>query len=161
MKTYLKHPYKKSLTTIYYSSSDILSHFSSYVNFQQRIIQSSTKQQHLLSLSQPLQIKHVHSEKDSLKEQWHSDSLLQEQQQQSNSKLIKNRSFSISMASPTIDKGRCLRYKSDLQKKPLLQPTSTISVDEHRQSSLSIWVSVSLLLLFILYLIYRRRQNKF
>ncbi|CAF3751188.1 unnamed protein product [Rotaria sp. Silwood1] len=65
------------------------------------------------------------------------------------------------MASPTIDKGRCLRYKSDLQKKPLLQPTSTISVDEHRQSSLSIWISVSLLLLFILYLIYRRRQNKF
>ncbi|CAF2998346.1 unnamed protein product [Rotaria sp. Silwood2] len=160
MKIYLKHPYKKPLTTIYYSSSDILSHFSSYVNFRQHIIQSSTKQQRVLSLSPPSPIKHVHTEKDSLKSQWLSDSLLHEQQP-SNTKLTKNRPFSIPMASPNIDKGRCLRYKSDLQKKPLLQPTSTISIDEQRHSSMSIWISVSLLLLLILYIIYRRRQNKF
>ncbi|CAF1208794.1 unnamed protein product [Rotaria sordida] len=64
------------------------------------------------------------------------------------------------MASPNIDRGRCLRYKSDLQKKPLLQPTSTITVVEQRHSSLSIWISVSLVLL-LLYIIYRRRQDDF
>ncbi|CAF1025021.1 unnamed protein product [Rotaria sordida] len=161
MKTYLKHPYEKPLTTIYYSSLDILSHFSSYANFRQRIIQPSARQKRVLSLPKILKIKRVLSKKYSLKSYgFVNSSLHQQRQQQSNSRLIKNRSFSILMASPNIDRGRCLRYKSDLQKKPLLQPTSTITVVEQRHSSLSIWISVSLVLL-LLYIIYRRRQDDF
>ncbi|CAM4753657.1 unnamed protein product [Rotaria magnacalcarata] len=64
------------------------------------------------------------------------------------------------MATPNINKGRCLRYKSDLQKEPLLQPAATVTATEPRHSSLSIWISISLLLLLILYIVYRRRQNK-
>ncbi|CAF5059756.1 unnamed protein product, partial [Rotaria socialis] len=44
-------------------------------------------------------------------------------------------------------------------KEPLLQPASTVTATEPRHSSLSIWISISLLLL-ILYIVYRRRQNK-
>lgn len=64
------------------------------------------------------------------------------------------------MASQNYDRGRCLRYKSDLQKKPLPPQTSTVPVVEPRQSSFFMWTSISLLLLLLIYIIYRRRQNK-
>jgi hypothetical protein len=68
MKTYFKHPYEKPLTAIYYSSSDLLSHFSSRVSFQQRIVQPSTKeQQRLLSSSNTPHLPHVHSGKYGIK----------------------------------------------------------------------------------------------
>lgn len=68
MKTYLKRPYKKSLTQIYYSSSDILTHFSTHVDFRQRVIQPSTKeQQRLLLSSNTPRFHHIHLGKYGIK----------------------------------------------------------------------------------------------
>ncbi|CAF3886352.1 unnamed protein product [Adineta steineri] len=158
MKTYLKYPYEKPLTTIYYSSSDIQNHFSSSINFQQRIVQPSTKElQRLLSSYYKPCFEHIHSGKYGIKPLWPSDESIREYRQFKR-KSSKNRSFSILMASPNYDRGRCLRYKSDLQKTPLLPPTSTVPVATQRHSSLLVWGSVSLLLLLIL-IIFRRRDD--
>ena len=81
MKTYLKHPYEKSLTEIYYSSADILTQFSAHDNIRQRVVQPSTKeQQRLLSLSTGSRLQHVHVGKYGIKPLDLSDSLLCEQQ---------------------------------------------------------------------------------
>ncbi len=61
MKTYLKRPYEKSLTEIYYSSSDVLTHFSTHVDVRQRMLQPSTrKQQHRLASFNTHRLQHVH-----------------------------------------------------------------------------------------------------
>jgi hypothetical protein len=74
MKTYFKRPYEKSLTTTYYSSSDILNQFSSHINFQQRVVQPSTKeQQRLLSSSKIPRFQHIHSGKHGIKPKVPSD----------------------------------------------------------------------------------------
>jgi hypothetical protein len=81
MKTYLKHPYEKRVTAIYYSSSDILTQFSAHVNFQQRVVQPSTKeQQRLLLSSTRSRLQHVHVGKYGIKPLEPSDSLLCKQQ---------------------------------------------------------------------------------
>jgi hypothetical protein len=90
MKTYLKHPYEKPLTAIYYSSSDIFSHFSSRTNFQQRVVQPSTKeQQRLLSSFSTPQLQHVHSGKYGIKPLWPSDDISLRERRKSNSKSSK------------------------------------------------------------------------
>ena len=82
MKTYLKRPYEKSLAAIYYSSADTLHHFPSSVNFRQRIVQPSTKEQRrLLSSSSSPRLQHVHSGKYGIRPIWPSDELLCEQWQ--------------------------------------------------------------------------------
>ncbi len=74
MKTYLKRPYEKPLTAIYYSSLDTLRHFPSHVDFRQRIVQPSTKeQQRLLSSSSSYRLQHVHSGKYGIRPIWPSD----------------------------------------------------------------------------------------
>ena len=83
MKTYLKRPYEQPSTAIYYSSSDVLSHFSSRSsNFQQRVVQPSAKEQErLLSSSNAPRFQHVHLGKYGIKPLQPSDNLLYEQQQ--------------------------------------------------------------------------------
>ncbi|CAF0859657.1 unnamed protein product [Adineta ricciae] len=72
----------------------------------------------------------------------------------------KNWSFSpILMASADIDRGRCLRYKSDVQKKPLLPPTSTVPVVDQRHGSPLMWIVISIILL-LLFILFRRGQDK-
>lgn len=89
MKTYLKRPYEKSLTGIYYSSSDILTHFSAHVDFRQRVVQPSTKeQQRLLSSSNTPRFRHVHLGKYGIKPLDSSNNLFDEQRL-SNRKLSK------------------------------------------------------------------------
>jgi len=81
MKLYMKRPYEKPLTRIYYSSSDILSHFSAHVNFRQRVVRTSTKeQQRLLSSSNTPRFQHVHVGRYGIKPLEPSDSLFYEQQ---------------------------------------------------------------------------------
>ncbi len=80
MKTYLKRSYDKSLATVFYSSSDTLQHFPSKVNFRQRIVQPSTKEQkRLLSSSSSSRLQHVHSGKYGIRPIWPSDESLCEQ----------------------------------------------------------------------------------
>jgi len=82
MKTYLKRPYENPLTVIYYSSSDILCHFSTHVDFRQRVVRPSTKeQQRLLSSSNRHRLQHVHLGKYGIKPLESSNNLLNEQQQ--------------------------------------------------------------------------------
>jgi hypothetical protein len=82
MKTYLKRPDEKSLTSIFYSSSDTHNRFPSRVNFRQRIVQPSTKeQQRLLSLSSSPRLHHVHSGKYGIRPLWSSDKSFCEQWQ--------------------------------------------------------------------------------
>lgn len=66
------------------------------------------------------------------------------------------------MATQNYDRGRCLRYKSDLSKESLLsRPTVKPTVVEpvRQSSSFLFWTTVSLILLFF-YLVYRRRQDE-
>ena len=79
MKTYLKRPYEKPLTDIYYSYSDILTHFSTHVDFRQRVVQPSTKEQQRLlssSSSNKPRLQHVHYGKYGIKPLEPSDRLL-------------------------------------------------------------------------------------
>jgi hypothetical protein len=89
MKLYLKRPYEKPLTGIYYSSSDILNHFSAHVDFRQRVVRPSTKeQQRLLSSYNTPRFQHVHLGRYGIKPLESSGSLFYEQKQ-SNRKLSK------------------------------------------------------------------------
>jgi len=78
MKTYLKRSHEKSLASIFYSYPDTLNHFPSRVNFRQRIVQPSTKEQQRLlssisSSSSSTRLKHVHSGKYGIRPIWPSD----------------------------------------------------------------------------------------
>ncbi len=90
MKTYLKHPYEKPLTGIYYSSSDILTHFSARLDFRQRVLQPSTKeQQRLLSSSTTSRLQHVHLGKYGIKPLESSACLFYEQQSNRKTKKVR------------------------------------------------------------------------
>lgn len=74
MKTYLKHPYEKPLTKVFYAPSDVPNNFPSRVDYRQRIVQPSTKeQQRLLSSSHSPRFQHVHYGKYGIKPIWPSD----------------------------------------------------------------------------------------
>jgi E3 ubiquitin-protein ligase RGLG len=158
MKTYLKRPYEKPLAAIYYSSSDTLQHFPSSVNFRQRIVQPSTKEQkRLLSLSSSSHLQHVHSGKYGIRPIWPSDESLCEQWQHGR-KSSKHRSSSIASISSRSAQNRCLRSKSDLQKKLIVPSISSVSDIIHEHGSILLFTSISLLLLLLfIYFIYRRR----
>lgn len=85
MKTYLKRPYEKALAAIYYSSADVFHHLPSRVNFRQRIVQPSTKEQRRLqssissSSSSSTRVRHVHWGKYGIKPLGPSDESLCEQ----------------------------------------------------------------------------------
>ncbi|UJR09948.1 hypothetical protein I4U23_014170 [Adineta vaga] len=160
MKTYVKHSYGEPSGAMFYSSTDIRRHFSTSIQVEEQVKQLSTKElQGLLRSHRKPRLKHVHSGKYGIKPIWPPENESNEPKKSEN-KFFKNWSFSpILMASPDIDRGRCLRYKSDLQKKPLLPPTSTVPVVDQRHGSLLMWISVSLLLLLI-FIVFRRGQNK-
>ena len=84
MKTYLKRPYEKPLAAIYYASTDVLHHLPSSVNFRQRIVQPSTKEQRRLlsstsSSSSSTRVQHVHWGKYGIRPLEPSDESLCEQ----------------------------------------------------------------------------------
>ena len=83
MKTYLKRPYEKSLSAVFYSSLDTLHQLPSRINnhFRQRVVRPSTKeQQRLLSAhSQSSRYPHIHSGKYGIKPLEFTDDLSCEQ----------------------------------------------------------------------------------
>lgn len=81
MKTYLKRSQKKSLTLIYYSSVDVLTDISSRVDFRQKVVQPSTKeQQRLLSAFNTPTVQHVHTGKYGIKPLDPSEKIIDEQE---------------------------------------------------------------------------------
>jgi hypothetical protein len=81
----LKRPYEKPLGAVFYSSIDTLHQFPSRVNFRQRIVQPSTKEQQRLLSSLPSssspRLQHVHSGRYGIRPIWPSDESLCEQPQ--------------------------------------------------------------------------------
>ncbi|CAF3919508.1 unnamed protein product [Rotaria magnacalcarata] len=163
MKTYLKHSSEKSLTKVFYSTSNTPNNFPSRIDFRQRIVQPSIKeQQRLLSSSSLPRLQHVHSGKYGIRPIWPSDQSVCEQEQQTR-KSSKNRWSSFASISSRSDRNQCARSKSDLQKKFILPSTSTLSYFTQEDGSKLALASVSLLLLLILiiiYIFYRRRCTK-
>ncbi|CAF3565734.1 unnamed protein product [Rotaria socialis] len=163
MKTYLKHSSEKSLAKVFYSTSDVPNNFPSRIDFRQRIVQPSIKeQQRLLSSSSLSRLQHVHSGKYGIRPIWPSDQSVCEQEQQTR-KSSKNRWSSFASISSRSDRNQCVRSKSDLQKKFILPSTSTLSYFTQEDGSKLVLASVSLLLLLILiiiYIFYRRRCTK-
>ncbi|UJR36153.1 hypothetical protein I4U23_028887 [Adineta vaga] len=161
MKTYLKRPYTKSLPNVYYSSSDAFNNFPSRINFQQRIVQPSTKeQQRLRSSSNTPHLQHVHSGKYGIKPIWPSDDLVCEQWRHGR-KSSKYRSSSIGSLSSGSYRDRCSRHTSDSYKKSILSLASYVPYVNQENGLILILTSAFLLLLLLLiYIVYRQRSSK-
>ena len=120
MKTYLKRSYEKSLSNVYYSSSDTSNNFPSRVSIRTRIIQPSTKeQQRLLLATSPStpRLQHVHSGKYGIKPIWPSDDLTCElwRQGKRSSKVIHGLSWNIHM--PRSSLANASRHVHNLRKR--------------------------------------------
>ena len=112
MKTYFKRPYEKSLTAVFYSSSDLSNELPARLNVRQRIVQPSTKeQQRLLSTSSPSRLQHVHSGKYGIRPLWPSDeSSCAQWSHGRKPNKVRHMSITASSASYDIARGDSSRY---------------------------------------------------
>lgn len=81
MKTYLKRPHEKSLSAVFYSPLDTPQQYPSRVNFRQRVVRPSTREQQRLfsSTSHSSRYPHVHWGKYGIKPLGSSEELSCEQ----------------------------------------------------------------------------------
>ncbi|CAF1046187.1 unnamed protein product [Adineta ricciae] len=165
MKTYLKRSYEKSLSNVYYSSSDASNNFPSRVSIRTRIIQPSTKEQQRLLLaasSSTPRLQHVHSGKYGIKPIWPSDDLTCELWRQGK-RSSKYRSSSIGSLSWANQRDRCSRHTSDSYVRNhfvnFFLSTSYISYLNEEYGSLLLLTSASLLLLLLIFIVYRLRSS--